>query len=281
MPELPEVETTLNGLRPRLLGSRIVRLVVRERRLRWPIEVGLERKVGGHTVTGMRRRGKYMVIDLERGGLLVHLGMSGSFRVLTLRNSHTGDMAAVDTAAEAHDHYDLITDRHIIRYRDPRRFGCLLWAADDPMQHKLIRTLGIEPLEPSFTGNFMRRAAKGRRLAVKSLLMDGRVVVGVGNIYASEALFDAGIHPARGCHRISEARYQQLVESVQKILSAAILRGGSTIRDFSGVDGQFGYFEQQLLVYGREGEPCRNCGARIRNLIIGQRSTFYCPRCQR
>lgn len=271
MPELPEVETTLHGLRPHLLGAKIVRLVVRERRLRWPIETGLEDKVRGRTVTTMRRRGKYMVIDLDRGALLIHLGMSGSFRVLTR-----------GAALEPHDHYDLVTGRgRIIRYRDPRRFGCLLWTADDPMAHARIRALGVEPLEPRLSGKYLHRAAKGRRLAVKSLLMDGRVVVGVGNIYASEALFDAGVHPLRGCHRISEERYQRLVESVQKILNAAIRHGGSTIRDFAGTNGQPGYFEQKLMVYGREGEPCRRCKSRIRNIVIGQRSTFYCLRCQR
>ncbi len=279
MPELPEVETTLNGLRPSLLGARIARLVVRERRLRWPVEARLESKVRGRTVTAMRRRGKYMVINLDRGGLLMHLGMSGSFRVLA---KETAAATGLGLKPEPHDHYDLITDRgRIIRYRDPRRFGCLLWAAGDPMTHARIRALGVEPLEPSFNGAHLHRAARGRRLAVKSLLMDGRVVVGIGNIYASEALFDAGIHPLRGCHRVSEQRYRRLAESVQKILSAAILRGGSTIRDFAGADGQPGYFEQELMVYGREDEPCRGCGVRIRNVTVGQRSTFYCPRCQR
>ncbi len=270
MPELPEVETTLNGIRPYLLGSK-VRLVVRERRLRWPIDARLEQKIRGRTVTAMRRRGKYMVIHLERGGLLIHLGMSGSFRVLTSRR-----------AAEPHDHYDLINQRgEIIRYRDPRRFGCLLWTPAEPMRHARIRDLGVEPLEPRFDGQYLHRAAKGRTLAVKNLLMNGRVVVGVGNIYASEALFDAGIHPLRGCHRISAARYQHLTESVREILSAAIRQGGSTIRDFAGVDGRPGYFEQKLMVYARAGQPCRRCNAAIRTITIGQRSTFYCPRCQR
>ena len=275
MPELPEVETTLNGIRPCLLGSRIARLIVRERRLRWPIDARLEEKVRGRTITAMRRRGKYMLINLDHGGLLMHLGMSGSFRVL-----------ARDTAAakiyDRHDHYDLVTDRgRIVRYRDPRRFGCLLWTAGDPMTHERIRVLGIEPLESRFNGEYLRTAARGRTLAVKNLLMNGRVVVGVGNIYASEALFDAGIHPLRGSHRISEARYQRLTASVQKILAAAIRRGGSTIRDFAGADGNPGYFEQELMVYGREGAPCYQCGTPIRNRTIGQRSSFYCPECQR
>ncbi len=278
MPELPEVETTLAGIRPRLLGTKITRLVVRERRLRWPIDPRLEAKVRGRTVTAMRRRGKYLVIELDRGrgGLLIHLGMSGSFRVLD-----KGKGGGATAGPRDHDHYDLINNRSIIRYRDPRRFGCLLWSAGDPMQHPRIRALGVEPLGQKFNGKYLRQAAAGRTVAVKSLLMDSRVVVGVGNIYAAEALFAAGIHPRRRCHRIAEARYQRLVESLRNILNAAILRGGSTIRDFAGVDGWPGYFEQELMVYGRAGEPCRACGARIRNLTIAQRSTFYCPRCQR
>ncbi len=279
MPELPEVETTLAGLRPSLLGAKIVRLVVRERRLRWHIQSGLESKVRGRTIIAMRRRGKYMLIHLDRGGLLMHLGMSGSFRVILANTSkNTGG----NTAIETHDHYDLITDRgDIIRYRDPRRFGCLLWASGDPTQHKLIRTLGIEPLNLEFNGKYLHHAAKGRTLAVKNLLMNGKIVVGVGNIYAAESLFDSGIHPARGCHRISEQRYQRLAESVQKILNQAIQQGGSTIRDFAAADGQPGYFAQELMVYGRAGAQCHQCKTPIRNITLGQRSTFYCPKCQR
>ena len=273
MPELPEVETTLQGIRPSLLGARIARLVVRERRLRWRIDARLEAKVRGRTVTAMRRRGKYLLVGFERGGLVMHLGMSGSFRVLSKR--------AAATPAQPHDHYDIITERgNIIRYRDPRRFGCLLWSAGDPMQHARIRALGVEPLESHLTGAYLRHAAAGRKLAIKTLLMNSHIVVGIGNIYASEALFAAGIHPLRRCHRISEKRYQRLVDSVQQILNEAILQGGSTIRDFSGADGRPGYFEQRLQVYGRAGEACRRCGGVIRSVIVGQRSTFYCPRCQ-
>lgn len=271
MPELPEVETTLRGIRPHLLGARIARLVVRERRLRWPIAAGLEARVRGRAVTAVRRRGKYLLLDLERGALVMHLGMSGSFRVLS---------AAVP--AGAHDHYDLVTERgRVVRYRDPRRFGCLLWCAGDPMRHPRIRTLGVEPLGEAFDGECLRRAAAGRRLAVKSFLMDSRVVVGVGNIYASEALFAAAIHPRRGCHRISTARYQLLADAVRATLNAAIGHGGSTIRDFAAADGLPGYFEQELTVYGRAGRACARCGGTIRRVVIGQRSTFYCPGCQR
>lgn len=271
MPELPEVETTLSGIRPHLLGAKLARLVVRERRLRWPIEAHLEEKVRGRSIVRMWRRGKYILIALDRGGLLIHLGMSGSFRV-----------PAQDAAAEPHDHYDLITHHgRIVRYRDPRRFGCLLWCAGDPAAHERVGCLGIEPLSPRLDGKYLRALAAGRVMSVKSLLMNSRMVAGVGNIYAAESLFDAGIHPRRGCHRISEARYHLLSESLRKILNSAIQRGGSTIRDFTGADGQPGYFEQELMVYGRAGEPCYVCGTPIRNITIGQRSTFYCPECQR
>ena len=294
MPELPEVETTLRGIRGALQGARI-RLVVRERRLRWRIPAGLERRVRGQTVAGMRRRGKYILLVLERGALLIHLGMSGSFRVLTGA-----------PAPAAHDHYDLVTDAgRIVRYRDPRRFGCLLWCGGEPLQHPRLRGLGVEPVaadtvdttgttdttdaidtvdttaRAAFDGDYLRRVAACRRITVKQFLMDSRVVVGVGNIYASEALFAAAIDPRRACHRVSAARYQKLADATRAILRDAIRRGGSTIRDFAAADGRPGYFEQELKVYGREGAPCARCGRAIRRAVIGQRSTFYCPGCQR
>lgn len=276
MPELPEVETTLRGIRGALRGARIAELVVRERRLRWRIAAGVEGKVRGQTVAGLRRRGKYILLDLQRGGLILHLGMSGSFRVLG------GDGDGDGGAPGPHDHYDLITDAgRIVRYRDPRRFGCLLWCGRDPLRHPRLRGLGVEPLSAEFTGDALHRAAAGRRAAVKNLLMDGRVAVGVGNIYACEALFAAAIHPRRAAGRISAARYRRLADAVRAILADAIARGGSTIRDFSNADGAPGYFEQQLQVYGREGAPCPRCGRAIRREVIAQRSSFYCPGCQR
>ena len=231
----------------------------------------MEAKIRGREVVGMQRRGKYILVNLERGGLLMHLGMSGSFSTPTRA-----------IAADRHDHYDLITEQNrVVRYRDPRRFGCLLWTPGAPLEHARIRALGPEPLGADFTGDYLHAIAKRRRVAVKTLLMDSRVVVGVGNIYAAEALHAAAIHPSRPCHRIAAARYRRLSEAVREILSAAIQQGGSTIRDFSGSDGTPGYFAQRLLVYGREGDLCENCGAVIRNITIGQRSTFYCPKCQR
>jgi len=274
MPELPEVETTMRGIRGALIGARI-ELVVRERRLRWRIAAGLEGKVRGQIVTGLSRRGKYILLGLARGSLIIHLGMSGSFRVL----SAAGGAAKTPGA---HDHYDLITDTgSIVRYRDPRRFGCLLWRAGDALGHPRLRNLGVEPLGAQFTGEYLRRVATGRRAPVKNFLMDGRVVVGVGNIYASEALFAAAIHPRRACGRISTARYERLADAVRAILADAIARGGATIRDFAAADGQPGYFEQELQVYGRDGAPCPRCAGPIRRAVIGRRSSFYCAHCQR
>ncbi len=271
MPELPEVETTLNGIAPHLKDQEIARLVVRERRLRWPVVRGLEAKVSGQKILFLDRRGKYILIGLEQGGLLIHLGMSGSIRVLNQPES-----------AQVHDHFDLETVAgKIIRYRDPRRFGCLLWHPKNIRNHLRLRNLGVEPLTEDFTGEVLRMGAGGRTTAIKNLVMNGEVVVGVGNIYAAESLFDAGIHPHRSCQRISKVRYQRLAQSIRKILSSAINQGGTTLKDFSGVNGQPGYFEQQLMVYGREGGSCLRCPGVIRKTITGQRATYYCPRCQK
>lgn len=280
MPELPEVETTLQGIRPYLRGQIIRDLVVRERRLRFSVTVGIRGKVRGRRIRGLQRRGKYILADLEgaaleganleRGGLLMHLGMSGSFRVLTRA-----------APAEIHDHYDLVTDRGIVRYRDPRRFGCLLWSARDPRRHRLIRSLGVEPLDYQFNGLYLYEIARGRAVAIKNLLMNSRIVVGVGNIYAAESLFIAGIHPFRAAGKISIARYQKLADAVREVLAASIVAGGTTIRDFAAADRRPGYFARALLVYGRAGEPCARCKTPIRKQTQTQRSTFYCPRCQR
>ena len=271
MPELPEVETTMRGIRPYLEGRVLKQLVISERRLRWPIEAGLERQIAGAKVACLGRRGKYIVIYLDRGGLLIHLGMSGSMRVLLK-----------DRPRQPHDHFDLVTETgQIVRYRDPRRFGCLLYARGNPASHRRLQSLGVEPLSDQFTGGFLQRHAKRRKIEIKALIMDGRVVVGVGNIYASEALFDAGIHPLRRCDRISLERYNALVRSVKKILSGAIAQGGTTLKDFVGADGLPGYFEQQLLVYDRACEPCVACFSTIRKTSVRQRSTYYCAICQK
>lgn len=270
MPELPEVETTRRGLAPLAEGRRIARIDVRQPQLRWPVPKVIQ-TLNDQPVLAIERRAKWLIWRLESGSLLWHLGMSGSFRGWT------------DAPAPGpHDHVDLhITDGHLIRYTDPRRFGALLWASGEPLTHPHLLGLGPEPFDPNFDGDHLWRLSRGRRAAVKSFLMDGRIVVGVGNIYACEALFKAGIHPARAAGRVSRARYRVLAEAVVQILQAAIDVGGTSLRDFTVGDGTPGYFGQSLQVYGREAEPCPTCAAPIRRVRIGQRSSFYCAACQR
>ncbi len=270
MPELPEVETTLNGIRPFLQGMKIARLEIRQRNLRWPIAENLEEKTCGRHVRLLQRRGKYILIRLDRGALIIHLGMSGSIRVL-LHNELPGK----------HDHFDIINQYgQIIRYRDPRRFGCLLHTSGDPLQHPGLTNLGVEPLSNDFTGHGLYRLSRKRTAPVKSFIMDARVVVGVGNIYASEALFLSGISPLRQCGKISLKRYVTLAQGIRAILIQALGQGGTTLQDFVGADGSRGYFAQSLSVYGRAGEKCLICSSIIRRRVIAQRSAFYCPRCQ-
>lgn len=271
MPELPEVETTLRGIAPHLRGVGIERLVVRERRLRWPVPADTERRVCGQRILGLGRRGKYLLLELERGTILIHLGMSGSLRVL-----------AADSPPGKHDHLDLcLQGGQCLRLRDPRRFGVFLWTPEEPADHPLLAHLGPEPLEPGFDGDYLYERARGRRCAVKPFIMDEGLVVGVGNIYANESLFRAGIHPARPCNRIGRERYLRLAAAIRAVLTSAIDQGGTTLRDFVRDDGSPGYFALSLQVYGRAGKPCPGCGAPIRQCRIGQRSSLYCPRCQK
>jgi formamidopyrimidine-DNA glycosylase len=270
MPELPEVETTRRGIAPALEGRRIRRLVVRDRRLRWPIPAGLEQRLAGARVTAVERRAKYLLLRSDRGTALLHLGMSGSLRL-------------VYDAAEPqiHDHYDLVLDDGpLLRFNDPRRFGCLLWAGADAGAHPLLRDLGPEPLGAEFHGEYLYRVSRGRRLAIKPHLMNAHVVVGVGNIYASEALFRAGVHPRRRAGRIALARCEAIVGAIRAVLAESIRAGGTTLRDFHGGDGEPGYFTRELRVYDREGQPCPRCGSAIRHAVLGQRSTYYCLDCQ-
>jgi len=270
MPELPEVETTLRGIAPHLNGRRISGLTVRQRQLRYPIAAGTEEALAGQRIRGLRRRGKYLLLDLERGGLLIHLGMSGSLRILP-----------AETAAGPHDHLDLrLEDHRCLRLHDPRRFGTFLWTSDPPDSHRLIRHLGPEPLGNDFSGAHLYERSRGRRTAVKAFIMDARQIVGVGNIYANESLFVAGIHPNRACGRIGANRYERLAGAVRDVLRRAIEQGGTTLRDFVREDGNPGYFAQELKVYGRGGQPCPRCGSPLRQRIIGQRASYYCARCQ-
>jgi formamidopyrimidine-DNA glycosylase len=270
MPELPEVETALRGIAPHLTGRRILRLVARERRLRWPVPPTVDEAVAGQRINGLRRRAKYLLLELDRGTLLLHLGMSGSLRVVP-----------AETPPGPHDHIDLVlTDGQCLRLRDPRRFGSLHWVPPPVEAHPLLRDLGPEPLSDVFDGVYLRDRALGRRSAVKGFIMDSHIVVGVGNIYASESLFLAGIHPQRAAGRIGAERYQRLADSIRQVLAAAIAEGGTSLRDFVQENGNPGYFAQQLRVYGREGAPCLGCGQPVRQRRIGQRSSFFCPRCQ-
>ena len=271
MPELPEVETTRQGLLPHVVGRRIRGAVVRNPNLRWPVPGDLSRRLEGEEVLDVRRRGKYLLFDCRRGHLLVHLGMSGR---LTLVPDGEPPLA--------HDHVDVrFEGARTLRLTDPRRFGAMLWVAGRAEDHALLRGLGLEPLEEAFTGRALREKARGRRVAVKHFLMDSRIVTGVGNIYANEALFRAGIHPLRSAGRISRERWDRLAASVRSTLERAIDAGGTTLRDFASAEGRPGRYGARCAVYGREGKPCRACGTRIRAVRQGQRSTFYCPSCQR
>jgi formamidopyrimidine-DNA glycosylase len=269
MPELPEVETSRRGIEPHIIDTRVARVIVRNRSLRWPISKTVDRNLTGETVTSVTRRAKYLLINTDNGSAILHLGMSGSVFIVDR-----------DTPAGVHDHVDIEFDSgKTMRFRDPRRFGSLHWSKT-PLQHKLLKSLGPEPLGNDFDARYLSEKSRGRRVSVKQFIMNAQVVVGVGNIYASEALFLACINPRRAAGRISLQRYERLVAAIKDVLANAIKAGGTTLRDFYGGDGEAGYFQQQLEAYGREGEPCRRCDAPITAIVQGQRSTYYCKHCQ-
>lgn len=271
MPELPEVETIRRGIEPYLKGRCITRVILRTHKLRWPIPTDLADRLCGQKVQRIERRAKYLLLRCAGGSLLIHLGMSGFLRVLQRPQP-----------AEKHDHADIEFDNGIcLRLNDVRRFGALLWLEGDPERHPLLGELGPEPLSPEWTGDILYQRSRGRRLAVKPFIMDSRIVVGVGNIYASEALFLAGIDPGRAAGRISLTRYRLLADAIRQVLQKAIAAGGTTLRDFSDQYGRPGYFSQQLQVYGRAGEACRLCGQVIVKTQLGQRATYFCRQCQR
>lgn len=269
MPELPEVETTRRGLLP-LVGQRVAAVTIRNGALRWPVPPQLPQWLPGLALQALQRRAKYLLARFESGALLLHLGMSGRLRLLESPEP-----------PGKHDHVEILFDSGaLLRLRDPRRFGAVLWIAGDPAQHPLLRHLGPEPLEPGFDGAALYRATRGRRAAIKPVLMDAAVVVGVGNIYASESLFRARIHPATPAAALPPELCEKLALAIQATLRDALEAGGSSLRDFFGADGNPGYFQQHTYVYGRTGQPCRVCGAAIVGIRQGQRSSFYCPRCQ-
>ena len=272
MPELPEVETTRRGLSPYCVGSKLVELRVREARLRWPVSCEMPVLVKDCLIESVDRRGKYLLFLLEgEKAMLLHLGMSGSVRVVP-----------PSTPPLKHDHIDLVLDNGAaLRFHDPRRFGSLHYAEQPLERHPLLRNLGPEPLSEAFDGEYLFKASRARRVAVKPFIMDSHIVVGVGNIYAAEALFRTGIHPARSAGRISLPRYKQLAEDIREVLAEAIEIGGTTLRDFTNSKGEPGYFQQVLNVYGRAGKLCKRCGASLKSITLSQRATVYCPRCQR
>jgi formamidopyrimidine-DNA glycosylase len=271
VPELPEVEITRRGLDAHLTGLTIKDAVTRNGSLRWPIPKNLPKLLRGQTIRSLKRRAKYLLMDCGNGTLILHLGMSGSLRILP-----------ANTPAEKHDHFDLLLNNGtLMRLRDPRRFGAVLWHSGDVHTHPLLAELGPEPLEKDFDARYLYQATRGRSVSIKQCIMDNHIVVGVGNIYANEALFRAGIKPQLAAGKLSQPRCAKLVEEIRATLAEAIQLGGSTLRDFVNTAGQPGYFQQNYWVYGRAGEPCRRCGETIKQIKQGQRSSFYCATCQK
>lgn len=269
MPELPEVETTRRGLAPHILERRIERIAVLQPKLRWPVPASIQQQQGAGIIS-IERRGKYLIMGTDRGSMIWHLGMSGSMRIMP-----------ADAPGARHEHIQVILDDgNSIRYRDPRRFGALLYTDQDPLQHPLLANLGPEPLCEDFNVDYLQDRCRGRSSAIKNLVMDSHVVVGVGNIYASESLFSSGINPKTRASRISRQRLQRLVDAIKMVLQQAIDHGGTTLQDFTRADGKPGYFRNSLNVYGQQG-PCPVCGQPIKRITLGQRSTFYCSHCQR
>ena len=270
MPELPEVETTRRGIEPHLVGQAIQKLTVHNASLRWPVPDAVY-ALQGAVVSSVKRRGKYLLLKVPAGTAIIHLGMSGSLRI-----------SQSDEPRRTHDHIELLlASGNLLRFHDPRRFGCFLWQASGKPTHSLLAKLGPEPLSDEFTTECLFKATRKRNVAIKNLIMNSQVVVGVGNIYASEALFCAGIRPGRAARRISRREADALTAAIKQVLQRSITQGGTTLRDFVNSDGNPGYFAQSLKVYGREGEPCRTCGETIKQTVLGQRSTFYCSQCQR
>jgi len=270
MPELPEVETVRRGIEPHLLNQKILGAVMRASKLRYPLDPNLSSKLEGATVSKVQRRAKYLLIITTTGTLLIHLGMSGTLR-----------FCAHNAPLQKHDHVDiLLKDGNCLRYQDPRRFGLILWTEGPSQEHSLLHGLGPEPLGADFSGDDLVAHKKNRKIAIKPFIMDPKVVVGIGNIYAAEALFRAGIHPKRSIRRVSSSRLHKLASAIKEVLKEAVDQGGTTLKDFTNADGDLGYFGQDLAVYGREGLPCPSCKTNIKRTVLAQRSTYWCPHCQ-
>ena len=271
MPELPEVETSRRGIEPYLHNKTITGVKIRQHKLRWPIPKNLPDLASGQKVRQVCRRAKYIYLRLDNGSIIIHLGMSGSLRI-----------CSGEAPVDKHDHVDFVfLNRRILRLRDPRKFGAVLWTSDTPENHPLLSALGPEPLQDAFNGRYLYERTRNRSASIKSLIMNSHIVVGVGNIYACESLYLAGINPKRKAGTVSSARCEKLVSTIKRVLNASISQGGTTLRDFVREDGMPGYYAQQLFVYGRAGEPCKQCGRPINQISQQQRSTFYCTHCQR
>lgn len=270
MPELPEVVVTLKGVLPHIQGKQVSDVVVRNSRLRWPVPDNLPELICGQVLVSGRQRAKYMLFQFPQGHLMIHLGMSGNLRIV-----RKGELPA------KHDHVDISFGEVVLRFTDPRRFGSVLWLEGEPEQHRLLQHLGPEPFDSSVDGKYLYRLSRGKTTSVKQFLMDNQMVVGVGNIYANESLFLSGIRPKKAAGQISLKCYERLSNNVKMVLTRAIEQGGTTLKDFVGNEGKPGYFKQQLFVYGRGGEACLNCQAPLKEIKLGQRSTVYCPSCQK
>ncbi len=271
MPELPEVETTRLGISPHIENQTVSSVIIRNGKLRWPVPTSIKKKLPDQKLHSITRRGKYLILDFGNGYLLMHLGMSGSLQIV----EPTSEL-------RKHDHVDIIfNNKQCLRYHDPRRFGSILWTSKPPQEHKLLKDLGPEPLDKQFSAQHLWERSRKRRVTIKQFIMDSHNVVGVGNIYASESLFRAGIHPRRAAGKVSLEQYKLLVKAIKAVIKAAIKQGGTTLRDFTGGDGKPGYFKQRLNVYGRKGEPCRQCGKTVSHCVMGQRATYYCTVCQK
>ena len=269
MPELPEVETTCKGIEPYICGKKVTSVVKRTNKLRWPLPKFLKKHLTGQIISSVTRRAKYILLSTSTGTLIIHLGMSGSLRI-----------TEKTTPAQKHDHVDIIFDHHILRLHDPRRFGAMLWTSESPHSHKLLASLGPEPLSDEFTAKYLYDCSRKRRVSVKEFIMNAKIVVGVGNIYATESLFYSKIHPLKAAGKISLARYELLTKAIKDVLQDAVQRGGTTLRDFTDENGNPGYFQQELQAYGRGGQPCYICSTPLRSIKIGQRTTTYCTHCQ-
>jgi len=270
MPELPEVETTRRGIYPHIQLQKVASVIIRRRDLRWPIPENISQLIEGKLLLDINRRGKYLLMEFESGTALLHLGMSGSISIL---NS--------EIPPGKHDHFELyFANNKIMRFNDPRRFGCFIWAGKEPLAHKLLVNLGVEPLDQGFNAEYIYQAGKKKKISIKQLVMDSKLLVGVGNIYANESLFLAGIHPARAANRISLKRYERLVSNIKKVLTKAIEQGGTTLQDFTQVNGRPGYFSQALRVYGKAGQPCSNCNTLLSEIRQSGRSSVFCNNCQ-